>query len=173
MSRIITLMVLLSLSSCSLFNKSTKKINQFEKVEKIELKESISKKVIAEQQQDGKVITSEQQQITNDIDDETSVTADSIEVKKDGGIVAKGNAILRKNIRDKSKQSLNKQVDSAERYISTIKVDTEKQTVNKQENKAKLIVKEEKKQPNNIVIVWLVIGVILLIAGLKVVKSKI
>jgi uncharacterized lipoprotein YmbA len=166
-------MVLLSLSSCSLFNKSTKKINQFEKVEKIELKESISKKVIAEQQQDGKVITSEQQQITNDIDDETSVTADSIEVKKDGGIVAKGNAILRKNIRDKSKQSLNKQVDSAERYISTIKVDTEKQTVNKQENKAKLIVKEEKKQPNNIVIVWLVIGVILLIAGLKVVKSKI
>lgn len=173
MNRVIALILLLTLSSCSLFNKSTKKINQFEKVEKIELEENISEKTRAEQKQDGKVIISEQQQITNDIDEETSVTADSIVVKKDGSIVAKGNAKLIKNTKDKSKQALSKAVDSNKRYISRIKVDTDKQTENKQENKAKLIVKEEKKQPNNTVIVWLAIGVIILIAGLKVIKSKI
>lgn len=173
MNKILLLILLFSLSSCSLFNKSTKKINQFEKVEKIELEENISEKIRGEEQQDGKVITTEQKQITNDIDNETSVTADTIEVKKDGGIVAKGNAKLRKNTKDKSKQALSKAVDSTERYISTIKVDTEKQTENKQEKKVKLIVKEEKKQPNNNVLVWLAIGLIILIAGLKIIKTKI
>ncbi len=167
------LILLFSLSSCSLFNKSTKKVNRVEKVEKVNIKENISEKIRGEEQQYGKVITTEQQQITNDIDRETSITADSIEVKKDGGIVAKGNAKLRKNTKDKSKQVLSKAVDSTERYISTLIVDREKQTENKQENKGKLIVKEEKKQPNSTITIWLAIGVIVLIAGLKVIKSKI
>ncbi|MGJ1194578.1 hypothetical protein [Sphingobacterium siyangense] len=173
MNKILLLILLFSLSSCSLFNNSKKKINQFEKVEKIELEENISEKIHGEQQQDGKVKSKEQKQITKDIDEETSVTADSIEVKKDGGIVAKGNAKLRKNIKDKSKQALSKAVDSNKRYISRIKVDREKQTENKQEKKVKLTNKEEKKQPNNTITIWLAIGVIVLIAGLKVVKSKI
>ena len=117
MNRVIALILLFSLSSCSLFNKSTKKVNQVENVEKVNIKEDISEKTRAEQRRDGKVITSEQKQITNDIDEETSVTADSIEVKKDGGIVAKGNAKLRKNTKDKTKQALSIAVDSTERYM--------------------------------------------------------
>lgn len=177
MKKLILLITVLSLTSCGLFRKTVKTSSSSEQVVKSEVKGETKERVKAMLHQETSVGAIEQKQVQKDIDENTTLTADEIEVKPNGSIKGMGNAKLVNNRKDKSKTNLNKAIDRTDRYVGHIDVTKENKENGVQETKSKVKISQSQSEPKITfalgfsVIVLIIFLLILLVK--KLIKSNI
>jgi len=153
----------LLISGCGLFKKTIKKSNTFEQIDKSELRSQINEDVKADIKGEVIVKTFEQNQIQKDIDEQTSVTADEIEIKPDGSIKAKGGVKLDNNKKDKGNVNTNRAIEQNDRYFGHIDAKTENKANQNQESKSEVKNTQSTSEPKNISILYFFIGIAMIV----------
>ncbi len=109
-------MMCLLISGCGLFKKTVKTSNSVENTSKIDVKSESSGQIKTTEQTSAAVklntkiddSSKTNKQIRKDVDENTQVSADNIEIAPDGNIKASGNAKYIRKKRDQSEGSFNK-----------------------------------------------------------------
>ncbi len=196
MKHLLVLMMCLLISGCGLFKKTVKTSNSIENISRNEVKSESSQQIkIAEEK---KVAVKSKAEIHNssktvnqvrkDVDENTQITADNIEIASDGSLKASGNAKYFNKKKDQSKGSFNKE-DKKSEVISIDSKAIRKTTVNGRsntKNSGKHISVEKKKNsqttstPDFSWIIWVVIAAVMVFGGFmlgkwlsKILKEKI
>ncbi|WP_433863114.1 hypothetical protein [Sphingobacterium thalpophilum] len=110
--------------------------------------------------------SNEQSQLQKDIDEQTAVAADEIEIRPDGTIKASGNAKLSKNTKDRSKLEQSKQVDSNSLQFGQIDYKSAGKEQNNQESKEEVKNVQSQSEPKGSMFIWISAGALLFVIGL-------
>lgn len=159
-------MMCLLISGCGLLKKNVKTSQSSEHITNTEVKEESRSHTSAEVKGESKIVSHEQNQVQKDIDEQTTLTANEIEIKADGSITGKGNANLKHNRKDKGKLNGNKALERTDNYVGHIDVESGNKAQEKQETKDNGKVTTSKSEPKGSMMVWGAIGLLILICGL-------
>jgi len=116
--------------------------------------------------------SNEQSQLQKDIDEQTAVAADEIEIRPDGTIKASGNAKLSQNKKDRSKLEQSKQVDSNDRQVGQIDYKSAGKEQNNQESKEEVKNVQSQSEPKGSMWIWISAGALLFVVGLLFLRKK-
>lgn len=166
MKKLILILIICTLSGCGLFRKTVKNSQSSSHSEKIEKKEESKDQVSADISGESSVKSSEQKQDQRDINEQTTLTADEIEIKPDGSIKAKGGAKLGQNKKDKGISNENKALERTDKYEGHIDSSSENKAQGKQESKESDKESTSQSEPKGSMMIWGGLGVLVIIIGL-------
>lgn len=150
------------LSGCGLFRKSVKTSSSSEHIEKVESKAESKEQIKAVGESESKVVSNERKKVQKNVNEQTILTADEIEVKPDGSIKAKGAVRLDQNRKDKGNSVTNKAVERKDRYVGHIDAIVDNKEQRKQETKDKVKDKQVQSEPKASSFIYFFIGLSLL-----------
>jgi len=165
MKNLLIILTICTLSGCGLFRKSTKSSSSSGHDVKTEVNEESKGQVKVDLTGESKIVSNEQKQVQNDIDENTSITADEIEVKPDGSIAAKGNAKLNQNRKDRGKSNENKAVERSDNYVGHMDVKSKNKVQEKQGTRDRGKDMVSQSEPKGFIWIWAAVGLLIVTCG--------
>ncbi|WP_282638085.1 hypothetical protein [Sphingobacterium thalpophilum] len=172
MKKLLLILTICTLSGCGLFRKKTKVSNSSENNSKTEIRTEVEEQIQLTAKSESETRSNEQTQLQKDIDEQTAVAADEIEIRPDGTVKASGNAKLSQNTKDRSKLEQSKQVDSNDRQVGQVEYKSAGKEQNNQESKEEVKNVQSQTEPKGSIWIWVAVGLLLLIGGLLFLRKK-
>lgn len=160
------MLIICTLSGCGLFRKTVKNSQSSSHSENIERKVESKDHVSADIESKNKLVSNERKQDQRDINEQTTLSADEIEIKTDGSIKAKGGAKLNQNKKDKGISNENKSLERTDSYIGHIEANSENKSQQKQDVKQNEKESTSQSEPKGSMMIWGAIGLLILICGI-------
>lgn len=172
MKKILLLITVLSLTSCGLFRKSVKTSSSSQHIEKVESKAESKEHVKAVVEGDSRQAYSEQKRVQKSVNQQTTLTADEIEVKPDGSIKAKGVVRLYQNKRDKGISNENKTLERTDSYIDHIDASKDNKEHKTDETVDKVNNNQLHTEPKGSMMIWIAVGLFILFCGVILILKR-